>query len=124
MEQINQGGGIDMNNFEFYAPTKVVFGKNAEKEVGKLIKEFGGHKVLLHYGGQSAVKSGLLDFTIFKASFIFFVFSIFTLPKLEKLRRAILGSILNFCITLLIVLLFLQVFCIRFNYLQLYLRII
>jgi len=46
MEQINQGGGIDMNNFEFYAPTKVVFGKNAEKEVGKLIKEFGGHKVL------------------------------------------------------------------------------
>ena len=50
-----------MINFEFYAPTKVVFGKDREKEVGKLVKEHGGNKVLLHYGGQSAVKSGLLD---------------------------------------------------------------
>lgn len=50
-----------MINFEFYAPTKVVFGKETEKKAGKLVKEYGGHKVLLHYGGQSAVKSGLLD---------------------------------------------------------------
>ena len=50
-----------MLNFEFYAPTKVVFGKNAENELGKLIKEQGCKKALVHYGGNSAKKSGLLD---------------------------------------------------------------
>lgn len=50
-----------MINFEFYAPTKVVFGKNAENEVGKLVKAQGCKKVLVHYGGESAQKSGLLD---------------------------------------------------------------
>ncbi len=50
-----------MFNFTYYTPTKVVFGKNTEQEAGRLVKEFGGTKVLLHYGGQSAVRSGLLD---------------------------------------------------------------
>jgi len=50
-----------MLNFEFYAPTKVVFGKNAEDKVGKLIKEQGCKKALVHFGGNSAKKSGLLD---------------------------------------------------------------
>lgn len=50
-----------MLNFEFYAPTRVVFGKNAENEVGKLIKVLGCKKVLVHFGGNSAKKSGLLD---------------------------------------------------------------
>lgn len=50
-----------MNNFEFYSPTKVIFGKDVEKNVGKEIKAWGGSKVLLHFGGQSAKKSGLLD---------------------------------------------------------------
>jgi len=50
-----------MLNFEFYAPTKIVFGKNAENEVGKLIKAQGCKKVLVHFGGNSANKSGLLD---------------------------------------------------------------
>ena len=49
-----------MNNFTFYSPTKFVFGKNTEKEAGALVKEFGGSKVLIHFGGGSAVKSGLL----------------------------------------------------------------
>ena len=49
-----------MNNFTFYSPTKFVFGKNTEKEAGSLVKEFGGSKVLIHFGGGSAVKSGLL----------------------------------------------------------------
>ena len=40
-----------MENFIYYTPTKVVFGKNQEKNVGKLIKEFGGKRVLIHYGG-------------------------------------------------------------------------
>ncbi len=50
-----------MLNFNYYAPTKVVFGKDTESKAGQLVKEFGGTKVLLHFGGQSAKKSGLLD---------------------------------------------------------------
>ena len=55
-----------MLNFQYYTPTKVIFGKDSEKEVGALIKEQGCKKVLVHYGGQSAKKSELLD-RIFKA---------------------------------------------------------
>ena len=50
-----------MSGFNYYAPTKVVFGKDTEKMAGKLVKEFGGSRVLIHYGGQSAVRSGLID---------------------------------------------------------------
>lgn len=50
-----------MNRFEYFAPTKVVFGKGTELEVGRLVKEQGGTKVLVHFGGESARKSGLLD---------------------------------------------------------------
>ena len=50
-----------MFNFNYYAPTEVVFGKDTEKETGKMIRKYGGTKVLLHYGGGSVIKSGLLD---------------------------------------------------------------
>lgn len=50
-----------MNNFTFYGCTKFVFGKDTEKQAGALVKEFGGSKVLLHFGGGSVIKSGLLD---------------------------------------------------------------
>ncbi len=50
-----------MNNFNFYSPTYFAFGKDKETEVGALVKRFGGSRVLLHFGGQSAKKSGLLD---------------------------------------------------------------
>ncbi|MBR6766838.1 MAG: iron-containing alcohol dehydrogenase, partial [Clostridia bacterium] len=49
-----------MKNFVFHVPTKFVFGKGVENDAGKLVKEFGGMKVLIHYGGGSAVKSGLI----------------------------------------------------------------
>ena len=49
-----------MNNFKFYSPTEFIFGRNTQKEVGKAIKKYGGEKVLLVYGGQSAEKSGLI----------------------------------------------------------------
>lgn len=49
-----------MNNFQYYAPTKIVFGKGTENQVGKLVKEQGAAKVLIHYGGGSVVRSGLL----------------------------------------------------------------
>jgi alcohol dehydrogenase YqhD (iron-dependent ADH family) len=50
-----------MNNFNFYSPTYFVFGKGRENESGKLVKQFKGSKVLIHYGSGSVVKSGLLD---------------------------------------------------------------
>ena len=50
-----------MKDFIYYAPTEVVFGKDSEEKVAGLVKKYGGHKVLVHYGGRSAKKSGLLD---------------------------------------------------------------
>jgi len=50
-----------MNNFNFYSPTFFVFGKERENEAGKYVKRFGGTRVLIHYGGGSVIKSGLLD---------------------------------------------------------------
>ncbi len=50
-----------MKDFNYYAPTEVVFGKQSEEQVALLIKKYGGTKVLVHYGGSSAVRSGLLD---------------------------------------------------------------
>lgn len=50
-----------MENFTFYSPTKFEFGKGTESKAGKLVKEFGGSKVMIHFGGGSVQKSGLLD---------------------------------------------------------------
>ncbi len=52
--------GTFMFDFTYFTPTKVVFGKDTEKQVAELISEFGGTKVLIHYGGGSVVRSGLL----------------------------------------------------------------
>ena len=49
-----------MFDFRYYTPTKVVFGKNTEAQTADLIREFGGKKVLIHYGGGSVIRSGLL----------------------------------------------------------------
>ena len=49
-----------MENFNFYSPTEFVFGKYRETEAGSYVKKYGGTKVLIHYGGGSAVKSGLI----------------------------------------------------------------
>ena len=50
-----------MLGFTYYTPTKVAFGKGSVERVGELMKQFGGTRVLIHYGGQSAVRSGVLD---------------------------------------------------------------
>lgn len=50
-----------MDNFTFYSPTYFAFGKGTENEAGHYVKRFGGTKVLIHYGGGSVVRSGLLD---------------------------------------------------------------
>ena len=49
-----------MFNFKYYTPTKVVFGKGTELKTAQLVREFGGKKVLVHYGSGSVVRSGLL----------------------------------------------------------------
>ena len=44
-----------------FLPTRMIFGKNTHQQVGKIVKEYGFKKVLVHFGGSSAKKSGLLD---------------------------------------------------------------
>ena len=48
-----------MINFEFCSPTKFVFGRGAEVKVGALVKQFGGTKVLVHFGGGSVKRTGV-----------------------------------------------------------------
>ena len=50
-----------MDNFTFYAPTYYVFGTDAERETGRYVRRFGGTRVLIHYGGGSALRSGVID---------------------------------------------------------------
>ena len=50
-----------MENFNYYTPTKVVFGRGTEEQVGELVREQECKKVLVHYGSGSVKRSGLLD---------------------------------------------------------------
>ena len=50
-----------MRSFEYFAPTRVIFGKDSHLQIGDVLKKEGCHKVLIHYGGHSAVSSGLLN---------------------------------------------------------------
>jgi alcohol dehydrogenase YqhD (iron-dependent ADH family) len=50
-----------MENFAFAVPTNLVFGKDAHKKIGALVKECGAKKVFLHYGSGSVKKSGVYD---------------------------------------------------------------
>ena len=49
-----------MLDFTYYSPIKLYFGKGEELNAGKYVREYGGSRVLLHYGGGSVVRSGLL----------------------------------------------------------------
>jgi hypothetical protein len=50
-----------MNNFSYCTPTRYEFGRDVEQNVGTQAVAVGMHKVLVVYGGGSAVRSGLLD---------------------------------------------------------------
>lgn len=50
-----------IKDFNFYAPTRVVFGRDSEEQLPQLIRSYGGSRVLVHYGGGSVRSSGLLD---------------------------------------------------------------
>lgn len=49
-----------MNNFQFHSPTEFEFGRGAEAQAGRLVRKYGGARVLVVYGGGSVVRSGLL----------------------------------------------------------------
>ncbi len=50
-----------MEAFAYHMPTKIVFGKDAELQTAVCVRELGAQRVLIVYGGQSAVRSGLLE---------------------------------------------------------------
>lgn len=82
-----------MENFNFYAPTQVVFGKDAEAQVGELVKAQNCKKVLVHFGGSSAKKSGLLDrvcTSLDKAGISYVTLGgVVPNPRLSKVREGI-----------------------------------
>ena len=49
-----------MRDFKYYSPTEVVFGRESEEQVAALLRRHGATRVLIHYGGGSAERSGLL----------------------------------------------------------------
>ena len=61
MKNLKKKEKLMMQSFVQYTPTKVVFGKDTQKEAGKLVSELGITKVFLVYGGGSVIRSGLLD---------------------------------------------------------------
>lgn len=82
-----------MKDFIYYAPTEVVFGEDSEKQVASLVKKYGGKRVIVHYGGQSAKKSGLLDniFGLLNEGGIEFfeLGGVVPNPRLSKVREGI-----------------------------------
>ena len=82
-----------MRSFEYYTPTKVIFGKDTHMKAGELLKEYGCKKVLIHYGGKSAVKSGLIDDIkkcLTDAGFDFVTLGgVVPNPRLSKVREGI-----------------------------------
>ena len=50
-----------MRNFEYFTPTRVIFGKDTHLKIGTVLKEQNCSKVLIHYGSHSTVSSGLID---------------------------------------------------------------
>ena len=86
-------------NFEYYTPTRILFGRNTEDQVTDLIKRYGGSRVLLHYGGQSAIKSGLIARvkSALDAAGLFHVElgGVVPNPKLSKVRTGVALGNLN-----------------------------
>lgn len=50
-----------MLNFIYSTPTKVFFGKDTQKQVGKILRDYGYTKIMMQYGKSSIKKSGLYD---------------------------------------------------------------
>ena len=49
-----------MQSFEYHCPTEIIFGRGTEERVAEKIRQYGGHRVFVVYGGGSVIKNGLL----------------------------------------------------------------
>lgn len=82
-----------MLNFEYYSPTKILFGRETEQRAGAEIQKLGYRKVLVHYGSASAKKSGLLDrvFRSLEEAGLSYVSlgGVLPNPRLSKVREGI-----------------------------------
>ena len=82
-----------MRSFEYYTPTKVIFGKDTHLKIGEILKDYNCHKILIHYGGKSAVKSGLINDIkqcLADAGFDFVTLGgVVPNPRLSKVREGI-----------------------------------
>lgn len=82
-----------MRGFEYYTPTKIYFGKDTHYKTGSIIKAGNHHKILVHYGGSSAEKSGLLDEvcnTLKEAGLEYILLGgVVPNPRLSKVREGI-----------------------------------
>ena len=88
------------NNFNFYSPTEVVFGKGVQAETGVYIKKYHGSRVLIVYGSDRVLKNGLMDEILrsLKENGIFFEFleGVVPNPHLSKVYEGIeIGKRLN-----------------------------
>ena len=50
-----------MNNFDFKIGTQIYFGKDREREIGKILTKYNAKNVLIVIGRKSVIKSGLLN---------------------------------------------------------------
>lgn len=86
-------------NFEYYTPTRIIFGRETENQVADWIKYYGGKRVLLHYGGKSALNSGLIGrvkSALDKAEIFNVELSgVVPNPKLSKVRAGVALGNLN-----------------------------
>lgn len=71
-----------MNNFLFYSPTKIVFGKDSHLQIGQIINDYGYRSVLLVYGSSSLKSSGVLD--EIKTSLSSYNIRVFELSQIES----------------------------------------
>lgn len=82
-----------MQNFIYNTPTKVYFGKGVERDVGKIIKEYGFSKIMMQYGKASVKANGLYDVIVesLKSNDIEFVEmgGVEPNPKIEFVREAV-----------------------------------
>lgn len=82
-----------MNNFNFCSPTKIFFGKGRESEIGDILNEYNYKKILIHYGQQSVIKSGLLEkiTTILKERNIEYILSggVSPNPQIELVQQVL-----------------------------------
>ena len=52
---------MEYNNFSFLMDSEIIFGRDTENEAGRMVKKYGGTKVMVVYGSGSIIQNGLYD---------------------------------------------------------------